>query len=159
MQELLCVNPAEVAHRALRTQQNLKEQEPRNCPPPPPPPSFPHYPEERGAAVLDSEPWHRKKKKKPKNEKHQPQKELLSASRLPAAVMSLEFLWRAPHPAITYYTCLKKKKKKKNHWKHQRFERIFIKKASLEGVPPPPEPPPRLWPHRAETPVSGLTGI
>lgn len=49
------------------------------------------------------------------------------------------------------------KKEKRNHWKHQRFARIFIKKESLEGVTTPP--PPRLCPHRAETPVSGLTGI
>lgn len=31
-------------------------------------------------------------------------------------------------------------KKKKPHWKHQRFEQIFIKKESLEGEPPPALP-------------------
>lgn len=52
----------------------------------------------------------------------------------------------------------KKKERKKNHWKHQLFQRIFIKKKKVlkAYTPPPPLSPTRaLCPHRAGTPVAG----
>lgn len=51
----------------------------------------------------------------------------------------------------------KKKERKKNHWKHQLFQRIFIKKKKVlkAYTPSPPSPTRALCPHRAGTPVAG----